>query len=296
MNTILDAAMEPTRIVRLDTRATKRRGEGFNVRIKLIAAMCSLLVVGGLALSPRGAAASAGGSVLTAGQSLMPGQSLHSPDGQFTLVLQQSDGNLVLYDPVGKPLWSSGTSNRGAALAIMQTDGNFVIYNNSSVPLWNTVTWGHPGASLALQTDANLVVYAPNNGGALWATYVLKHTRTSLNYCTSWQELGINVATECLGANDWYDGAWAATNWNVDTCSTIVGPYFCAANQNIGHYWNSSIGANTDYVHRVIEVYLVWRIDYGCINLNINTKPDGSTWSTSSVYAIIPQNILNPTC
>lgn len=148
----------------------KRSPPTSNLAIRLAAALGGVLVAASIiALVPPRAAVPTGRSSLTAGESLTPGQYLCSSDGQFRLVLQPSDGNLVLFDPASRPLWSSHTASRGAVRASMQADGNFVIYNSSSTPIWETRTWGHPGASLTLQTDANLVVHAPA-GGAFWTT------------------------------------------------------------------------------------------------------------------------------
>jgi hypothetical protein len=49
---------------------------------------------------------------LRPGESLAPDESRHSANGQCTLVLQASDGNLVLYDAAGTPHWATGTSAR----------------------------------------------------------------------------------------------------------------------------------------------------------------------------------------
>ncbi len=52
----------------------------------------------------------------------------------------------------------------------MQEDGNFVMYNASGVPIWASgVSFNHPGAFLALQTDGNVVIYDVD-GRPLWAT------------------------------------------------------------------------------------------------------------------------------
>jgi hypothetical protein len=41
----------------------------------------------------------------------------------------------------------------------MQTDGNFVVYDAAGNPLWTTETSGTPDAHLVLQDDGNVVVY-----------------------------------------------------------------------------------------------------------------------------------------
>ncbi|NPC93636.1 lectin [Bacillus sp. WMMC1349] len=101
---------------------------------------------------------------LLPGQSLNSGESIQSPNGQYTLILQQ-DGNLVLYGR-GRALWSSGTHGRAVRFAIMQTDGNFVIYGYPSA-IWATGTVGWNNAYLVLQNDGNLVIYGQK---AAWDT------------------------------------------------------------------------------------------------------------------------------
>ncbi|MFE1748362.1 ricin-type beta-trefoil lectin domain protein [Coleofasciculus sp. H7-2] len=74
----------------------------------------------------------------------------------------QSDGNLVLYSPQGKPLWATGTDRTSADLLAVQTDGNVVLYDRGK-PVWATDTAGNPGAFLSIQADGNIVVYTSNN-------------------------------------------------------------------------------------------------------------------------------------
>lgn len=77
-----------------------------------------------------------------AGQSLQIGQSIDSDDGKYFLV-QQSDGNLVLYRRADmKPIWAAYASG---TFATIQTDGNFVLYRGEATPanaVWNSGTGG----------------------------------------------------------------------------------------------------------------------------------------------------------
>lgn len=105
-------------------------------------------------------------STLTSGQSLAPGQFLESPD-RHSIFTVQKDGNTVLYVDF-KPLWYTGMrSNIGQMY--MQTDGNLVLYNTGGQPLWASGTNGNPGAYLTLQTDGNLVIYSSSNQ-PLWTS------------------------------------------------------------------------------------------------------------------------------
>jgi peptidoglycan hydrolase-like protein with peptidoglycan-binding domain len=105
-----------------------------------------------------------GRDFLNPNESLVRGQKLVSPNGQFQLVMQ-SDGNVVLLKGA-QALWNSNTQGRGTK-AIMQSDGNFVVYQNTA-PIFQTGTNGRPGAVLRLQSDANLVVVDPRTGAVFW--------------------------------------------------------------------------------------------------------------------------------
>jgi hypothetical protein len=93
---------------------------------------------------------------LSPGEELAPGQELRSPNGDYRLIMQVSDGNLVLYRG-STALWSTTPSGSGAR-AVMQGDGNFVVYRNGEAK-WSSTTGGFPGAKLRLQDDGNAVVY-----------------------------------------------------------------------------------------------------------------------------------------
>lgn len=104
------------------------------------------------------------GDVLGSGGTLLPGAFLVSADKRFTLLMQEGDGNLVLYEgPNG--LWTFGTNGHPGARAEMQTDGNFVVYTGSRAI--NSTGTGRPGSTLKLQSDSNLVVYS--GAQALWS-------------------------------------------------------------------------------------------------------------------------------
>jgi hypothetical protein len=103
------------------------------------------------------------------GSVLYPDQGIRSADGRFALIYQ-GDGNLVLYDVGGRPIWASHTDGTSAGVAAMQTDGNFVVYDAQGVPRWaSNASYNHPGAFLALQLDGNVVIY-DTDGTPLWAT------------------------------------------------------------------------------------------------------------------------------
>jgi predicted alpha/beta hydrolase family esterase len=121
-----------------------------------------------MGVAPRGA--STGGSLLRAGQALMPGQVLASPDRRYH-VAYQHDGNLVVYRADGAPVWSAGTAGRSAGQALMQSDGNFVVYDAGGVPVWHTSSWNNPGAYLSMQNNGAFVIFRAD-GVHLWGSLV----------------------------------------------------------------------------------------------------------------------------
>ncbi len=104
---------------------------------------------------------------MLAGDVLLPGQKIQSPDGRFTFTYQ-TDGNLVLYDASSRALWSSRTHGRLAGRTIMQSDGNLVIYGPNNEFVWQSGTTS-AGSRLVMQNDGNAVIYRAN-GTAAWAT------------------------------------------------------------------------------------------------------------------------------
>ncbi len=111
---------------------------------------------------------------------LKSGYYLFSPDGQYKLVMQ-GDGNLVQYRMShGKtvPVWASGTNGNPGAFLVEQSDGNIVLYSSTLRPLWSTNTYGKQLGinTLQLQSDGNIVLYQYVVGrdlrapAALWAS------------------------------------------------------------------------------------------------------------------------------
>jgi surface antigen len=149
-------------------------------RARVLAALALLalsaqVLAGGLMAAPASAQAGPDlGSQLTSGATMTPGQYLQSPNGQYTLHMQSSDGNLVEYNAAGQPLWDppppTPTGGHPGAYAVLQGDGNFVVYAaDHSTALWASYT-NVPNDYLTLQNDGNLVIYTAGGGTALWAT------------------------------------------------------------------------------------------------------------------------------
>lgn len=88
-------------------------------------------------------------NVLANGESIKQGQGLRSPNGQYATVLQK-DGNLCLYkiDPKAKYgnqfikcTMTVGSEDKKGAVLKMQEDGNLVLYNSKGGPVWSTDTY-----------------------------------------------------------------------------------------------------------------------------------------------------------
>ena len=88
----------------------------------------------------------------------------------------QQDGNFVIYDYKGAPVWATGTNGKGSGpfFVAMQGDCNLVVYGNGKA-LWASNTDGRkPGpCRLVMQNDRNLVIYAAN-GAPVWASNTVR--------------------------------------------------------------------------------------------------------------------------
>jgi lambda family phage minor tail protein L len=108
-------------------------------------------------------------ATLNANTTLASGAQLVSANGFYRFIMQ-TDGNLVLYNKAGVPLWNSRTGIGAAARLVMQTDGNAVVYRNSDNSLlWTSNTGGSGGNRLTLQNDGNVVIFTASNV-AVWST------------------------------------------------------------------------------------------------------------------------------
>ena len=129
------------------------------------------IVVQHQVLTPR----TTGTNTLTQGQTLRIGDKLISDNGAYTLKLQD-DGNLVLSNNRGAPIWATATYGQGVDRVELQTDGNFVVYKaGASIP--ENAKWTPPGqpsfnqpnVRLVVQDDRNVVLYSNNT--AVWSSH-----------------------------------------------------------------------------------------------------------------------------
>lgn len=102
---------------------------------------------------------------LLAGYRLPAGESLYSEDGRFQFSVGR-DANLIVF--WGENIrWKSDTARtRGACyLMLQEEDGQLVLYDGSGAELWAK---GEHGKSLVMQSDGNLVLYSDE--GAVWSS------------------------------------------------------------------------------------------------------------------------------
>lgn len=81
-----------------------------------------------------------------------------SANGLFRLYYQ-ADGNLVLYDQAGQPLWSSNTVGSPPGFTIMQDDGNLVVYDAGGIAQYWSGTQGHPGGYAVVENNGGFFVF-----------------------------------------------------------------------------------------------------------------------------------------
>lgn len=92
---------------------------------------------------------------------LNPGQYILSP-GRHSVLVYQSDGNLVLYDNF-RAVWHTGTNGTSRGKLTMQSDGNLVLRDSTNAAIWNSGTAGNTGAHLELKTNGSYTIYSTTN-------------------------------------------------------------------------------------------------------------------------------------
>lgn len=103
-----------------------------------------------------------------------PGQSITSPSGEYTLILQE-DSNLVLYRGE-EALWASNTMHGEDESAenkslVVQGDGNVVLYDADGQPIWASGSSYEAARPYVLvQDDGNVCLYDDEVEGCHWST------------------------------------------------------------------------------------------------------------------------------
>lgn len=97
-------------------------------------------------------------STLYINEQLLAGSYLLSDRSFAQLVLQESDGNLVLRNRGGSAVWSTHTQGHPKDHVVMQSDGNLVAYNKSGAAVWSSNTARSNAVQAQLQDDCCLVL------------------------------------------------------------------------------------------------------------------------------------------
>ena len=108
-------------------------------------------------MSPMGPRAS--GDDMAMGESIHPGDRLHSASGEYTLHFQ-ADRNVVLTWNAngGQRLWATNTAGSGAESLILRRDGSLALYRGDGALLWSSNTYTGSPVRLQVQNDGNLVM------------------------------------------------------------------------------------------------------------------------------------------
>ena len=101
--------------------------------------------------------------ILSPGTHFIPGDFVQT--GRSRLIFQ-TDGNLVLYDDLGRVRWASGTDHRGQE-AIFQLDGNLVVYVRRGDP-FSARTCCHTGLEFRILGLGFIAIQGAGNGTILW--------------------------------------------------------------------------------------------------------------------------------
>jgi hypothetical protein len=172
---------------------------------------------------------------LQPGEGLFRGQQLTSCNGTFEWKLS-NDGDLTLYQrqPFMSGWMETsfyGPYAVGSSLAsrlIMQEDGNVVLYDMAGSPLWWSNTYGWLNSSLRLTDDGNLIVYSPGNQ-VLWEAFnVARVTPVSASQSTTAFGGTANRALDGNSNGWWSDNSVTHTDyeyrpwWQADLGSVVT--------------------------------------------------------------------------
>jgi hypothetical protein len=119
-------------------------------------------------------------STIRPGEVLRGDAAVSSASGRYTLTYQ-ADGNLVVYRNPERSgldrtaLWATHTMSSTLGATVMQPDGNLVVFDRLNRPVYSSRTGGNPGARLIVQDDGNVVIYRAD-GRAIWATDTVQVT------------------------------------------------------------------------------------------------------------------------
>lgn len=114
--------------------------------------------------------------VLAPGEGLAAGEQHASCDGHVVLSLDAT-GELALYRD-GALVWSAGTAGAGAT-AVLADNGELVVFDAVGEPVYTSESGGYPDAELQLASDGlalvddGAAVWTSQQGVAVWANHDL---------------------------------------------------------------------------------------------------------------------------
>ncbi|KAK3439472.1 hypothetical protein EUGRSUZ_C04345 [Eucalyptus grandis] len=191
-----------------------------------------------------------------------------APEG--SKVQLTADGGLVLTDPRGRELWSSGLTGTGLAYAAMLDTGNFILASANHVNLWD---------SFSQPTDTILPTQQLDLGANVKARY------SEMNYSTgrflfALQPDGNLVLYSTLGVSDAY--------WATDTITAGRMGFRLIFNQS-GQEWTAELVPTSGYYQRAILEYDGVFRQY----IHPKTANSSSVWPMrwSMVSSPVPSNI-----
>lgn len=103
---------------------------------------------------------------LLAGETLHAGDSIASNNGRYRLLLRLSDGNLMLLGD-RDTVWQSGPQH--ATVLWNQNDGNLVLKNSAGDPVWDSATAGDTDCTLTVTDDGHVVLRRDVDGALRWS-------------------------------------------------------------------------------------------------------------------------------
>jgi hypothetical protein len=115
----------------------------------------------------------ASGDDMRPGEILPVGVVLRPPGSTSTSTFQvQADGNVVLRSgSSGAIYFQSNTAGLGGTVLVMQTDGNLVLQRADGLAIWTSNTGGNPGAYLVVESQiffGTRVLLFSASGSVLW--------------------------------------------------------------------------------------------------------------------------------
>jgi surface antigen len=153
----------------------------------------------------------------------------------YTLAFQ-GDGNLVMYNSGGLPIWATGTEGYAQRLAV-QGDGNMVLYDGSNRAIWATNTDGR-GRIFALQADGNFVVY-DSNGRAVYSTGTHGGQARTFRaaYDWGWRPVVVNNPTPQVNQVNFGANEYRGNNifWNGGYAPVSTSPRFSYLGSALGN-------------------------------------------------------------